>query len=104
MNNEICMWCLSQAKSERKRSAFHTLLKFVTSKSKYFHPKGFILKLTWRHSVIDHKYHKILNEIRDVFCSMTVKQTIRKSPDTPDKSGEICFGLVKYFNFFLINM
>ena len=31
-------------------------------------------------------------------------QTIRKSPDTPDKSGEICFGLVKYFNFFLINM
>ena len=31
-------------------------------------------------------------------------QTIRKSPDTPDKSGEICFGLVKYFNFFLIKM
>ena len=31
-------------------------------------------------------------------------QTIRKSPDTPDKSGEICFGRVKYFNFFLINM
>ena len=24
--------------------------------------------------------------------------------DNPDKSGEICFGLVKYFNFFLINM
>ena len=31
-------------------------------------------------------------------------QIIRKSPDTPDKSGEICVGLVKYFNFFLINM
>ena len=33
----------------------------------------------------------------------TIIQTIRKSPDTPDKSGEIYFGLVKYFNFFLIN-
>ena len=31
-------------------------------------------------------------------------QTIRKSPDKSDKSGEICFGLVKYFNFLLINM
>ena len=37
-------------------------------------------------------------------CEKTRNQTIRKSPDTPDKSGEICFGLVKYFNFFLINM
>ena len=35
---------------------------------------------------------------------MMSRQTIQKSPDTPDKSGEICFGLVKYFNFFLINM
>ena len=33
-----------------------------------------------------------------------LSQTIRKSPDTPDKSGEICFGLVKYFIFFLINI
>ena len=34
----------------------------------------------------------------------SIHQTIQKSPDTPDKSGEICLGLVKYFNFFLINM
>ena len=40
-----------------------------------------------------------------LFQTLTFRQqTIRKSPDTPDKSGEICFGLVKYFNFFLINM
>ena len=34
------------------------------------------------------------------FAMAVCLQTIQKSPDTPD----ICFGLVKYFNFFLINM
>ena len=28
-------------------------------------------------------------------------QKIRKSPDTQDKSGEMCFGPVKYFDFIL---
>ena len=28
----------------------------------------------------------------------------QQTPYAPDKSGEICFGLVKYFNFFLINV
>ena len=37
-------------------------------------------------------------------CIIYIPQTIRKLPDTPHKSGEICFGLMKYFNFFLINM
>ena len=47
---------------------------------------------------------QIIRLVTRNIAKITQFQTIRKSPDTPDKSGEICFGLVKYLNFFLINM
>ena len=46
----------------------------------------------------------VLSQDKFIYEISSQYQTIRKSPDTPDKSGEICFGRVKYFNFFLINM